>query len=702
MDRTFVGVNSPNCHRAGRGPGFHRPLIAAALCLAGSAADAAVALAFAVEDIQGEGWQAHGVTIALTEQARDLYAATVRLDRLELPDARGSVQGLRLECPQLVRSEQGWGCEEGRLKVEDSPLQAQDAAWQGSIASDGRLRLSIPKLAIAQGTFALEISAQDGTWSAQLTPHRVEIGELAALGGTLALPDDWGVKGRVSGAVSLGGGAGGVSRVAADILVDQLSYASPDGGQAAEKLVLKLSAVARTQGSAWVFDAGLGWPSGALYAEPLFLDAGKGPLALKVAGTWQQDLARLQLDSWSADLANTANVSGTGRFEGAGLAIRGLTVAVQSDDAGRLYQRLLQPFLIGTAADDMAVSGRVGAVLHLDDEGIEQAGLELNHLTLEDRQGRFSLDRTDGSVGWDRGQTASLSRLSIAGASVYRIPAGGFSISARFAGDRVDLVEPVVVPLLGGRVVLDSFALTGALVAGARPRWEASASVREVSLEQLTRSLEWPPFNGSVTGQLRDMRYADQVFSVGGGLELSAFGGDIRVDNLSIQDPFGTVPVLQADAIMRGLRLEALTETFSVGRIEGRLDAEMQGIQLIGWQPARFDLHLYTPAKDDSRHRISQRAVENLTELGSGVPAGLSATFLSVFEEFRYDRIDLKVRLQGDVAELDGLARPDGGYYLVKGSGLPRIDVIGRNRSVAWSDLVERLQQIQVEGAQIR
>ena len=52
------------------------------------------------------------------------------------------------------------------------------------------------------------------------------------------------------------------------------------------------------------------------------------------------------------------------------------------------------------------------------------------------------------------------------------------------------------------------------------------------------------------------------------------------------------------------------------------------------------------------------------------VPAGLSATVLRVFDEFRYDRIDLNTAA-GRVADLDGLARPDGGYYLVKGSGLP-------------------------------
>ena len=172
--------------------------------------------------------------------------------------------------------------------------------------------------------------------------------------------------------------------------------------------------------------------------------------------------------------------------------------------------------------------------------------------------------------------------------------------------------------------------------------------------------------------------------------------------DLTIQEPLGTVPVLQGNAQFRGIRLKALTQTFSFGLIEGRLDGNIDDIQLVGWQPDRFSLHFFTPPDDRSRHRISQRAVENLTELGSGVPAGLSTTFLRMFDEFSYDKIDLKIRLEGDVAVLGGLAREGGGYYLVRGAGLPRIDVIGRNRSVAWKDLLERLQQIQVEGAQIR
>jgi hypothetical protein len=43
---------------------------------------------------------------------------------------------------------------------------------------------------------------------------------------------------------------------------------------------------------------------------------------------------------------------------------------------------------------------------------------------------------------------------------------------------------------------------------------------------------------------------------------------------------------------------------------------------------------------------------------------------------------------------MDGVAPADGGYYIVKGSGLPRIDVIGNQRRVAWTRLVRQLAAI--------
>ena len=70
----------------------------------------------------------------------------------------------------------------------------------------------------------------------------------------------------------------------------------------------------------------------------------------------------------------------------------------------------------------------------------------------------------------------------------------------------------------------------------------------------------------------------------------------------------------------------------------------------------------------------------------------MSGTALRAFKDFAYDRIALQVDLAGDTASLDGIAHKDGGYYIVKGAGLPRIDVIGRTREIAWKDLVLRIR----------
>jgi hypothetical protein len=106
----------------------------------------------------------------------------------------------------------------------------------------------------------------------------------------------------------------------------------------------------------------------------------------------------------------------------------------------------------------------------------------------------------------------------------------------------------------------------------------------------------------------------------------------------------------------------------------------------------RFDAVLQTPEDDRSRHRISQRAVDNLSSLG-GLGGALSSSMLRFFEEFGYDRLGFRCRLRGAVCELDGVAPAPGGYYLVKGGGLPRIDVIGHVRRVDWAELVKRLQR---------
>jgi hypothetical protein len=197
--------------------------------------------------------------------------------------------------------------------------------------------------------------------------------------------------------------------------------------------------------------------------------------------------------------------------------------------------------------------------------------------------------------------------------------------------------------------------------------------------------------------------FSDGHLAVGGALLVHVFDGDIVINKLHMQNPFGLIPQLSADVEISRLDLEALTRTFSFGKIEGRIDGHVRRLKLLDWQPVYFDARIFTPDNDRSRHRISQRAVDNITSLG-GVSGALSSGLMRLFEAFSYSRIGLSCVLKDGVCEMDGVApTKKGGYYIVKGWGLPRIDIIGYTHEVDWFELVERLKSISLEqGAVIK
>ena len=96
------------------------------------------------------------------------------------------------------------------------------------------------------------------------------------------------------------------------------------------------------------------------------------------------------------------------------------------------------------------------------------------------------------------------------------------------------------------------------------------------------------------------------------------FDGRVSASHLRVRDPLGDWPKLYADIAARNLDLDLITHTFEFGSITGRLDADVTGLETFGISPVAFDLSVRTPSNDRSRHRISQRAVQNLSNIGGG------------------------------------------------------------------------------------
>ena len=158
--------------------------------------------------------------------------------------------------------------------------------------------------------------------------------------------------------------------------------------------------------------------------------------------------------------------------------------------------------------------------------------------------------------------------------------------------------------------------------------------------------------------------------------------------------PLSKTPRLTGDIAMRELDLDLVTNTFAFGKMTGRIDADVKGLEMVNWEPVRFEARVASSPGEYTR-RISQAAVQNISALGgAGAAAAIQRSFLRFFETFGYSSLGWNCRLDNDVCHMGGIENVPQGYVLVRGGGIPAITVLGYNRSVGWSELLARLRRV--------
>jgi hypothetical protein len=367
----------------------------------------------------------------------------------------------------------------------------------------------------------------------------------------------------------------------------------------------------------------------------------------------------------------------------------------------------VQPFLIDSAFKDLEGVGRVTGEIEIAAGLPKRAVLDLVDATLDSSNGALFVGGLNGRLNWfddaSRSELAGSiddalfqSRLAWDSASLWGIEFGAAAIPFSTTGRHFRLLEPLLLPVFDGGLAIETLRVRHAGTEQMYVRFDAT--VRPISVAPLARAFGWPEFEGKLAGSIPDLQWAQGVVTLGGNLEATVFDGSVVVRDLQLRDPLGKFPRLFASVDVKNLDLALVTSTFSFGMITGRLSGEIKDLETFAWMPESFDARFYTPPGDRSRHRISQRAVQNLSSIGGGtggsVASALQGGFLKFFDDFGYDRLGLSCRLANDVCTMGGIQPAATGFYIVKGSGLPRIDVIGNQSRVAWSRLVRQLARI--------
>lgn len=469
-----------------------------------------------------------------------------------------------------------------------------------------------------------------------------------------------------------------------------LAFANADGTQAAEGVTLQVEGHLRRDGDAWQAQASLQWPKGEVYWQPLYLKA-EGAPSVQVEGRWRGSDG--ELPAWHLVWPGIGRVDGSLAWRNGQLT----ALTAQSDklQLGPLYGRALQPLLAGSVAEDLEVQGAASAKVDWRDGQLKALDLEIADLFAEDRKGRVAIYGLSGNLPW-RPDVATDARFHWQGGQVFRLPFEAAELSARVQGSRVQVAR-WTQPAMGGRLVLEDFS--------AERRGDGwygglKANLEHLSMPRLSSALGWPQIEGELDGELPRLTLSPEELRVFGPIEVQAFDGIAFLRNLRLKQPFSPAPVLTTDAALQHIDLGKLTRTFSFGSIEGQVDATVDGLTLISGKPVAFDARIRSTPGDYPK-RISQRAVQNISSLGGGGAAALSTTFLRVFQSFGYRELGMSCRLQDGVCEMGGIANVPQGYYMVIGAGVPSINVIGYNRRVNWSELVDRLKRVTQGGGPV-
>lgn len=667
-------------------------LVLLGLLVTAGRATAGDRLSLTIGQISREGWAAEGVELDYRVADDDSSEASLSIRRLQLPTGE-SISDIQLSCPGLDPTAGTLTCRDPEFAIDLPVLGEQQLALTLTYHRDSAtVSTRIEGLRAAGGTLAMEAEWHQGDWRSFIEANDVAFDALnERLAGVL--PADWSAAGSLGGTLTLAGEGATPTRIIADLNARSISFNDATGLRAGEGLNGALAWRARRQGDDWIGQSELSLNEGQLYIDPVFTDFAAHPLTLTGDAVARPDDGILELLGFNLAHQGVLTAMGDASLTREPPYLARARLHDVSAQFPAAYTTYAQPFLRGTPGGDLATAGSVTARVELRDGAPTELQLRPQELTIEDSGGGFHLIDVAGHLSWAAAgrEPPRTSQLSWRGGTLYGVSIGASRTQWRLHGDDVVLAESTRVPVLDGALVLNELALRD--ITEDERRGVLDARLDPISLQTLTASLGWPRFEGTLSGKLPSLTYEDGVATVGGTFQASVFGGSVEATNLRLRDPLGGLPELSANLQASGLDLEALTGTFAFGRITGSLDGRVENLRLLGWQPAAFRAWFQTPEDDPRPHRISQRAVENLASLGgAGGAAALSRGFLRFFEDFNYRDLGLGCVLREDVCVMRGLGDAGQGYYIVRGKGIPRVDVIGYVNTVSWPTLVEQIR----------
>jgi hypothetical protein len=620
-------------------------------------------------------------------------AAVVRIARVQPGAGRPELRQIVLACAELTIDDPRFDCARAQVAVQQTPIGAVSLSLSGDFnvsSSTGSVRAVIPQL--AGGRVEVQGRYAPAGWTAEGRAQGVRIADLRTLLAPIfSVPDDWVLEGGAA-AEFTARGRGAPQQLNATLTLTDINLSNPQSTIIAEGAALTLAAAlaARPQG----YDARVTMAAGAGQAlfGPVLLDFGKNPLDVQARGTLVD--AALDLTQIEATAPRLLALHGTARVTlGETPALETGRLVIDALEFPAAYTSLMQITLAATDFGDLVTSGRASGTIDLAANAIERIAIKVEDVSMYNDRA-FFMKHVAGEVRWAAAKNADVSPswLTWTEGGAYGLSGGASRVEFVTRAANFMLIEPWHMPIFDGAVAIRTLAISD--LGGDDMSIRFDAGIEPISMQPLSRAFGWPEFSGRISGSVPGVELRGDELRVAGDIQAQVFDGTFVASNLRLVDPLGKWPRFYADLRGRNLDLEEVTRTFAVGSITGRIDVDVLALELFAWSPVAFDARIETTKGDRSRHRISARAVSQLSNVGGGgggVAQALQSGLLQFFDEYSYDRLGIRCKLANDVCLMSGVEPASQGYYIVKGRGIPRIDIIGNQGRVNWPQLFSQI-----------
>ncbi len=648
-----------------------------------------------LEKLSFQKWKLQGIKVSLGAINNQSQQFGLSIKKLSLPKPFQDLNLVDIRCQQFIWNNTKIYCQQGKASIQSKRFSSPRLNFSFLI-SEAKTQFTINQFKLLSGVLNLQANLKKDQWTIQLKGKKIAL----KLVQQLLFPTHKLASGFIDLSINVNGEGIQPKRIRANIALNQLSLQSKDGKKATENLSLNTTLKAIENKQRWHWQQKSVFTQGRFYFEPLYLENKNTPISLKTQGSFNRDNQQLTIDGLQFTHPKVATIEAYATIKlKPKFNIITAKAYAQIESLAQLSKLYLNSVTETTSLEGLMLEGRIDAGITLINNQADKAYLTTNKLQITDPKQRFNLHDGIIILNWSKDKNFKQdSTISWRQLDLYSIPIPRSYFNLLFKNKQISLLKPVDIPLLGGKIQINKFNWQA--MKDNSPKVIFAGKIHALSLEKLTEVLGSKSLSGSISGDIPGVHFEAGKLSLEGGLKINLFGGEININQLALSGLSTDFSQFYSDIEVTDLDLDLLTQKFESGGMKGKLSGFVRGLYMENWQPIQFYAWMGTEDDDDSEHQISQKAVENLASIGGGGAVDfVSRIILGMFDNFDYDKMGLGCYLHQGVCQLMGAeAAGTRGYYIVKGGGLPRIDVMGYNTRIDWAVLWKRLNRISQTG----